>query len=412
VTPRDYDLVVYSATGFVGRQAVRELAAHPEIGRLRWAIAGRDRARLEALAREHGARAVIVADARDVPAIEALVARTRVVLALAGPFSQYADAIVAACASGGTHYADITGETPWVRTLIDRYHDRALASGTRIVPGCGFDSVPSDLGAFLVARLAQRELGADASEVRAYYTMAGGANGGTLATLAGVLGDPKTDAQMRDPELLTPEHRRLGKTWTGRLRDPVTASYDVAAGTWVAPFFMGPINTRVVRRSAALSADYDEPYAEAFSYQEYFKFGLTSGGPFAASAVALGTFAGMAAMRMPGAQRAVAALLPPPGTGPSQKAREGGWFRCELIGFLTGGRRVYGTVAATGDPGNVATSTFAVESALALALDGKQLPGGSKRGGVLTPATAIGDVLVARLRARGMTLEAGRARTS
>ena len=381
---RDFDLMIYGASGFVGRRAVRYVAAHAQASGLRWAIAGRDRAKLEPLAEASGGIPVLVAAANDRAAIEAIVARTRVVLAMAGPFSLYADNLVDACVRLGTDYTDITGETPWIKSLIDRHHERAAEAGTRIVPACGFDSVPSDIGAYVVARYAQRELAVESADVKAFFQASGGLNGGTLATLMQVARDPVQGAQ---------------------LRDPVVASFDADVVAWIAPFVMGPINTRVVRRSAALFAQWGERYGPNFAYQEYMAFP----GPFGAAlatTVAAGTVLAQTSLALGSTRGLLQPLVPKPGTGPSEYAIEHGWFRCELFARTAGARCVRGLIADRGDPGNAATVKFACEAAFALALDKAELPGGASRGGVLTPATALGDVLVRRLHDAGMTLEA------
>ena len=398
---RDFDLVVYGATGFVGRRAARYLAERAEAAGLRWAIAGRDQAKLAKLAESIGAVATIVAEAHDAAAIDAMVARTRVVLAMAGPFSLYADKLVDACVRLETHYADITGETPWVKSLIDRYHERAAAAGTRIVPNCGFDSVPSDLGAFLVARCA-RDHGTECGPVKAFFQASGGLNGGTLATLMLVTGDAALNAQFQDPQRLNPPGTRSSDS--SALRDPLVASFDADITAWVAPFVMGPINTRVVRRSAALFAQWDEAYGSAFSYQEYLAFP----GPFGAAlatSVAAGTALAQTSMTFGSVRGLLQPLIPKPGTGPSESEIENGWFRCELVAKAADGRRVRGLLSDRGDPGNAATVKFACEAVLALAFDGSALPGGASRGGVLTPATALGDALANRLRTAGTKLD-------
>jgi short subunit dehydrogenase-like uncharacterized protein len=400
---RDFDLMIYGASGFVGRRAVRYVAAHAQASGLRWAIAGRDRAKLEPLAEASGGIPVLVAAANDRAAIEAIVARTRVVLAMAGPFSLYADNLVDACVRLGTDYTDITGETPWIKSLIDRHHERAAEAGTRIVPACGFDSVPSDIGAYVVARYAQRELAVESADVKAFFQASGGLNGGTLATLMQVARDPVQGAQLRDPELLNPAGMRSPNT--DALRDPVVASFDADVVAWIAPFVMGPINTRVVRRSAALFAQWGEQYGPNFAYQEYMAFP----GPFGAAlatTVAAGTVLAQTSLALGSTRGLLQPLVPKPGTGPSEYAIEHGWFRCELFARTAGARCVRGLIADRGDPGNAATVKFACEAAFALALDKAELPGGASRGGVLTPATALGDVLVRRLHDAGMTLEA------
>src|SRR5664279_2563324 len=171
---REFDVVLYGATGFTGRQTVRYFGefAPPD---LKWAIAGRNLSKLEAL--KSGVPA-IVADSFDQAAIDTMVKRTRVLLTTAGPFAVYGTGIVDACVRFRTHYCDITGETPWVRSLIDRYQEKAAAEGTKLIPFCGFDSVPSDLGAMLIADA----LGPQTATVTALFQMAGGLNGGTLAS--------------------------------------------------------------------------------------------------------------------------------------------------------------------------------------------------------------------------------------
>ncbi|HSQ72845.1 MAG TPA: saccharopine dehydrogenase NADP-binding domain-containing protein, partial [Rubrivivax sp.] len=182
VIPR-CDVVLYGATGFVGRQVAAYFALHAP--RLRWAVAGRSATRLQAVLSGCGAAGagLIVADATDAAALDALAAQTRVVLSTAGPFALYGSELVAACVRHGTHYVDITGETPWVREMIDRHHDAAASRGTRIVPGCGFDSVPSDMGACLVAQALQRRHGERFVDVKACFSLRGVLNGGTVASL-------------------------------------------------------------------------------------------------------------------------------------------------------------------------------------------------------------------------------------
>jgi short subunit dehydrogenase-like uncharacterized protein len=401
---RTYGLVVYGASGFVGRQAVAYLAQHAPTS-LRWAIAGRDESRLGAAREAAGADVdVLLADSADQAAIDAIVSRTRVVLSLAGPFTRHGGGLVDACVRFGVHYLDITGETPWVRSLIDRYQERAAADGTRIIPCSGFDAVPSDLGALLVARHLQRCLGVECARAEAFYRLAGGLNGGTVASAFEVAETAEPGA-LADPFLLNPADRRPPGA-PARHRDPRLPMKHAAVGTWVAPFVVGAINTRVVRRSAALHSQWGESYGDDFTYQEY----LALDGPLAQSkaiAGAAASAAGRSALRRPLLRRLLRTVLPRPGSGPSERVRNAGWFSCDVLGTSPDGRQVWATIRDVGDPANRATVTFACEATLTLVAATADLPGGPERGGVLTPATALGEVLVERLRRTGMTIDVG-----
>lgn len=203
MSDRSYDVVLYGASGFVGKQTVHYFANHVSDS-VRWAIAGRNRQRLEAIRDEMGVSVdVLVADSQDQPAIDEIAAQTQVILTTAGPFARYGNALVDACVRFKTHYVDITGETPWVRRLIDWYQTQAAIDGTRIIPCCGFDSVPSDLGTYLIVRHLQREFNTSCQQVNAYFQAAGGFNGGTLAS-AFHLYDSGAGVQMSEPFLLNP----------------------------------------------------------------------------------------------------------------------------------------------------------------------------------------------------------------
>jgi short subunit dehydrogenase-like uncharacterized protein len=398
-----YDVVLYGASGFVGKQTIKYFANHPDVKSLRWAIAGRSRQKLEAVRDEIGVTVdVLVADSQNQTEIDAIVSQTRVILTTAGPFALYGTAIVDACVRFKTHYVDITGETPWVRTLIDRYHAQAALDGTRIIPCCGFDSVPSDLGVYLIVRYLQRELNLPCQQVNAYFQATGGFNGGTLAS-AFNLYDSQGLTQMNRPFLLNPVQNQT-QDQIDRNRDPQLPMFEADLNTWVAPFFMAPVNTRIVRRSCALSEGWQESYGADFTYQEYLKLDEPFAGLKAASLTAgLGLF--VAVLQQPQLREIVEPLLPQPGSGPSEQTMNEGWFSCELIGTASNGRKVRGMIRDQGDPGNRATVKFVCESALSLALQADELPGGRSRGGVLTPATGIGDVLAERLRRAGMTVE-------
>ncbi len=396
-----YDLVLYGATGFTGRQTAEYLAHHPQRASFRFAIAGRSQEKLQRLAAVLDPDGVIVADGLDGEAIDRLVDQTRVVATTAGPFAKYGDEVVRSCVERGVHYADITGETPWVRSLIDRYDEAAARNSARIVPFCGYDSVPSDLGTLWAVQQLREKTGEACVSVRAYHRGRGGINGGTVASLLHLQREGQT-RQLADPFLLNPEGSRPARA--AKHDDPRLPFYDSSIGGWAAPFFMGPINTRVVRRSQALLADRvakeaDPGYAAGFSYQEYWlsrgPFGLLESGTLATMQ---GLMGGLSATSV--GANLLERMAPAPGEGPSDKTMDGGFFSCDLIATGEHGGRFHGQLKGKGDPGNRITVKCLGESALALALDEAGLP--AVPGGILTPATAIGLPLVPRLERAGI----------
>ena len=234
--PQGYDIVLYGATGFVGRQTVAYIAAHPHVQQsgLRWAIAGRNRDKLEALQRELKVpqAGVLIADAHDTAALDTLARNARVVVSTAGPFALYGSPLVEACVRHGSHYVDITGETPWVKGLIERHHDAARRRGARIIPCCGFDSIPSDIGAFMAQSTMRSMHGRDCVEVKSAFSIRGGFNGGTLASFFNMLDAGQAKA-MQDPFLLNPPDRR--PTNRADQADPVAPRVDADLATWLGP---------------------------------------------------------------------------------------------------------------------------------------------------------------------------------
>lgn len=391
------DLVIYGATGFTGSQAAHYIARRVAPGTLRWAIAGRSQPKLDALAASIEGHDVptIVANSGDPASIDAMVEQARVVLTTVGPYARYGSPVVAACARLGRDYVDITGEVPWVRRMIDAHHEEAAASGARIVPFCGFDSVPSDLGTWLAAE-ACAEAGTQLGKLGAYFQAKGGVNGGTIATAFLAL-ENERPRDLAHPFLLDPDNTIDRARWSAHA-DPKSPWRVAPLGRWAAPFFMGPVNTRVVRRSVALAG---ERYTEDFGYQEGMLVGRRMGALSAGAATA-----GMAGLTVAAALAPTRALLrrmaPSPGEGPSEATMNEGFVRVHYVGEAADGRAVRGELRAEGDPGNRVTVQFLAESALCLA---ERDEGVRAEGGVWTPAHAFARPLLVRTRATGMRWE-------
>jgi short subunit dehydrogenase-like uncharacterized protein len=402
-TDRNYDVVVYGATGFVGRLLAGYLAEHaPPDSRI--ALAGRSRERLQDVRDSLPARArewaVLTADSSDRPSLDALAAQTRMLATTVGPYVEYGMPVVEACAAAGTHYADLSGEVLFVRDAIDRVDGVARKTGARIVHACGYDSIPSDLSAFLLAQQAAADHAGGLTEVRLVATLRGGFSGGTIASMRAQVeamqSDPAHRRLVLDPFALSPDRTSEPDTRQPRDAGPPARLPD---GRWTAPFVMAPFNTRIVRRSNALQG---WSYGRAFSYGEVMGAGRGVTGAVTAAGTTAGLVGALAAMAFPPGRRLLDKVLPEPGTGPGEEARAKGWFRMVVDAQTESGRRYRATAAGPGDPGYAATAVMLGESVLALALDGNRLP---ERAGSLTPASAMGQVLVERLRAAGHTYE-------
>ncbi len=386
---RALDIVIYGATGFTGRQGARWLEQHAPAG-VRLGIAGRDAQKLRELAQGLSrVDEVIVADSADAGAVKRMCERTRVVLSFAGPYARHGTTVVEGCVAARTHYVDISGETPWMRTMIDSHHARAAGDGTTIVPACGYDAVPADIGTLLAVEALRTRNEEATLRVDAFDAARGGLNGGTVASFFD-MHDQGVAHLLADPFLLCPgdapsaDVRRENVRGLGVMRE-----HD--DGRWLGPALMGMINTQVVRRSAWLAAQAGRPYGLRFRYREHVRF--------RSRAKAL-TFAGeLAAMNQLAKRRLVRrvarALLPRAGEGPSERTMDRGYFETEIVAVGERGGCARAVVSGAGDPGNRATIRFAAIAALHL-LREERTPGG-----VLTPASALGAAYAAELRALG-----------
>jgi short subunit dehydrogenase-like uncharacterized protein len=393
---RRLDLIVYGATSFVGQILCRRLVErHGSDGDLRWAIAGRDPAKLERVAADTGADVErIVADATDAPALAAMARATRVVVSTVGPYALYGSDLVAAVAEAGTDYCDLTGETQWMRRMIDAHAHTAAASGARIVPACGFDSVPSDLGVWFLQQRARERFDAPCEHVAMRVASTrGGASGGTIASMLNLVeeaaGDPALRRLLADPYALTPADLRTGPPQ----RDLNRPGNDDASGQWVAPFLMAAVNTRVVHRSHALLG---RPWGPGFTYDEAMLMGTGPLGAAKAGGLSAGMAAGVGLVALGPTRRALSRwVLPKPGEGPSPEVQRNGSFDLRFFGTTPDGHTIRTRVTGDRDPGYSGTARMLAEAAVGLV----HLDAAEVGGGFWTPATAFGDRLVERLEA-------------
>lgn len=378
---KSFDIVVHGATGFTGRLVAEYLSQrHPAGSGLRWALGGRNAAKLAAVREEIGASAdipLVVTDSSDPASLRELMAQTRLVLTTVGPYQLYGSELVAACAQAGVDYVDLCGEPAWMRHIIDAHEATARDSGARIVFSCGFDSIPFDLGVFMLQNEMKARFGHAASRVRGRVrkmkgTFSGGTAASLKATMAAAAANPAVLDLLRNPFSLTPgfegPHQPSGSK-------PMV---DEALDLWVAPFVMAAINTRNVHRSNFLM---QHAYGKDFVYDEMLVTGPGEKGEALANAVAgdksLGSDKG-----------------PKPGEGPSREERESGFYDVLFLGQDTEGNTLRVGVKGDRDPGYGSTSKMIAEAAICLVQDCAATPGG-----IWTPAAAMGAALQARLQA-------------
>ncbi len=383
---RRYDLALFGATGFTGGLTARYLAEHGPAD-LRWALVGRNRAKLEAVAAElaeveSGAPApdLIEADAADRAALDAVAGAARVVITTVGPYALYGGPLVAACAAAGTDYVDLTGEPEFVDRMWIENHAEAERSGARIVHSCGFDSIPHDLGAYFTVKHLPEGV---PLTVDGYVRSSASFSGGTYASAINAF------ARFRQTLSAAKERGRAEPRAQGRgiHSAPARIRRDPELGGWVVP--LPTIDGAVVRRSAAAL----ERYGPEFTYGHHLVAGRLA--TIAALSAGVGAVAVLAPLPP---TRKLLLKLKSPGEGPDAAERRRSWFRVRFLGE-GGGKRVV-TEVSGGDPGYGETSKMLAESGLCLAFD--ELPPSA---GQVTTATAMGDALLTRLQNAGIAFK-------
>ena len=402
---KEFDIVVFGATSFVGKILSNYLTNEHIEPNLSWAMAARSEAKLLALKKELGERAEtiphIVADSMDEDSLRSMCDRAAVIISTVGPYALYGELLVKVCSTSGTDYCDLTGEAHWIRRMIENYQADAQASGARIVHSCGFDSLPSDLGVQFLQQHSQLNFGRHCERVKMRVKgFSGGASGGTIASALNLFKEVARDAslraEMQDLYSICPTDHGLTA-----VQQEVAVGYDQDFDAWVGPFIMAAINTRIVLRSAALLGNSSNAN---FHYDEGTLTGAGRKGEKRAKRLALGTRMMPVALAVaPIRWLAVRFFLPKPGEGPSQEQQLNGFYDLRFFGSTGQGGEIRVKVTGDRDPGYGSTAKMLAQAGISLRRD---VDKGDIGGGFWTPATVFGTSLLERLQAHaGMTFE-------
>lgn len=388
MSTREFDIIIYGASGYTGRLVAEYLQAEYAGSDLKWAMAGRNAEKLQAVAGEMkigGDVAILTANSDEPESLAALAARTKAIITTVGPYQLYGEPLVKACTDAGTDYVDLCGEHAWMKDMISRYDAAAKKSGARIVLSCGFDSIPFDLGVYHLQQQAIEKHGGACAHVRCRVRgMKGTFSGGTAAsfmeTMKRAQKQPEILDWLKDPFSLSPEKGADQP----RIHKPME---EADLGSWATPFIMASINTKNVHRSNALMG---YKYGRAFKYGEMVLTGPGEQGEQLAKDMAK--------------SNAFGDNPPKPGEGPTKEERETGSYDIMFIGDASDGTRLITSVKGDKDPGYGSTSKMIAEAAITLVKN----PAGN--GGVMTPAPAMAEPLITRLTAYAgltFTVEAG-----
>ena len=390
---KKYKIVIFGATGFTGELCAKFMSER--YSEIPMAIAGRSQEKLEKIKAKHNLSfPIIVADAFDVDALDKMCKDAEVVLSTAGPYHKYGSDLLGACVKNGCHYVDITGESFWIKDMIEKHHTEAGEKGLRIINACGFDSAPSDLGVFY----AINQVVGSVKSVQCFQAWKGEASGGTMETMFSSM-----DAKLAKGGLgkfsLNPKNS-ISENQKKNTSDKIKVQKIPHLGGWTGPFVMALPNTRVVRRSAALSKAVGKYYGDDFVYSEgayYSKKGAAKKVTFMTIALGLIIVSPL--------RKLLRGFFRKPGEGPSQEAMDSGFFKSRFLVETQDGFSAF-SMSSSGDPGYKMTSRMACESALCLAVENPdELPGGAGFGGLLTPSIGLGNVLIKRLKNIGVAFK-------
>ena len=384
---REFDVIVWGASGFTGRLVAEYLFQNYNHNELNWAIAGRDSKKLNRLRDKYLNQniPIIIADSFDDVSLTKMTERTKVICTTVGPYAKYGSQLVKSCVKSKTHYCDLAGEAQWIRKMIDNYHKAAKVNQIRIVNSCGFDSVPSDLGVYYIHKIISKKN----LSIKMRVTGAKGSySGGTYASMKNIINEAYKDKEVRksltNPYGLNPKGQQDGLD----TRDLRSVKYDKKINSWISPFLMAGINTRIVRRSNALS---NFSYGQKFQYDEAVMTGKGLKGRINGIILSIPL---MFLSAKPGSfsDKIFNIISPKPGQGPNKKERENGYFSFRFFVFDEQGVKSTFKVTGDRDPGYGSTSKMLAESAVCLAKDKLD-----DKYGVLTPSYAMGDNILNRL---------------
>ncbi len=404
----EHDLVIMGATGFTGKLVVEYLIKNYGVknAKFTWAMAGRDKKKLERvrssfqyLDSNSNHIPILIVDSHDPVLLDSMTSNCRLVISTVGPYLKFGEPLIESCIKNGTHYCDLTGEVPFIRRSIDSFDLKAKENNCRIIHSCGFDSIPSDIGVLLLQMDSLKRFNKPCEEVNLYVrSIRGGLSGGTIDSMISIFNymrsNPEDQNLLKSPFSLNPRNSIENDTRQPNLK---SVKWNDDIQRWVCPFIMSGFNSRIVRRTNAIT---DHRYGIDFRYSEVssFKKGMT--GFFRAMVMFIGLVIIQICLKVRPLLWCLRKFsLPSPGEGPSKETRDNGFFKLELIGSMENIKKVSLTVTGDSDPGYSATAKMITESALSVLLDQDRIP---KVHGVLTPASGIGAVLAERLKDKGI----------
>ena len=388
---KQFDIIIWGASSFTGQLVTEYLFKKYGSSKIKWAIAGRNLDKLERIRSEVADKniPIFIADSFDEDSLSKFVKKTNVVCSTVGPYSLYGTKLVKLCVENNTNYCDITGEAHWIRTIIDSFHEKAKSKKIKIVNSCGFDSIPSDMGVYFVQNEIKKVYKNYARSIKMRVAgIRGGISGGTYGSINNLLKEAYADKSvfkvLNNPYGLNPKHKMVGSD----KKDLRKIIFDKESNSWIYPFIMAGINTKIVRRSNALS---NFQYGKDFRYEEAMMSGRGISG-FWKAILAIFPLAMVSLNPNSFLKKIVNSYMPKPGEGPGIDKRKNGFYNLRFYITIDEKRKAFAKVIGDSDPGYGSTSKMLAESALCLAFD--KLP---EKYGVLTPSVAMGDSLLKRL---------------